>query len=326
MNLHSTRLIVFALLVWGSALGARPAPADDSTVDTNAIEALTPEQAEELAAEFPGVEEQIEIKGIGKHAFSGCLPLNGLTSLDAEAAKRLAAYGPGPLVLNGLKALDVATAEALAAFEGERLFLDGVTVVDADTARALAECKCQGMSLDGLTTLSTDAVEALASYAGAAISLDGLTRLDADSAKAIAGFQGTTLYLNGLTTLDAASAGALAEFRGQLLRLQGLTGLDADSARALVAVERWDGLLSGITAIESSDSVAIAEALATRAGHLSLPNLRKISRKTLLALMEKEDVQVPPIESLEFIPEPDGSLNDDFVIPQWLEQRQRRIR
>jgi len=58
-------------------------------------------------------------------------------------------------------------------------------------------------------------------------------------------------------------------------------------------------------------------------GWLSLPNLKKISPKTLTALIEKQDVRIPLTETLELIPEPDGSATEDFVIPQWLEERQK---
>jgi hypothetical protein len=52
--------------------------------------------------------------------------------------------------------------------------------------------------------------------------------------------------------------------------------------------------------------------------------LKKISPKTLTALLEKQDVEIPLIETLELIPEPDGSATDDFVIPKWLEERQKK--
>jgi hypothetical protein len=52
--------------------------------------------------------------------------------------------------------------------------------------------------------------------------------------------------------------------------------------------------------------------------------LKKISPKTLTALIEKQDVEIPLIETLELIPEPDGSATDDFVIPTWLEERQKK--
>jgi hypothetical protein len=78
--------------------------------------------------------------------------------------------------------------------------------------------------------------------------------------------------------------------------------------------------LSGLT-LDSPDSVAIAQALATRKGVLLLRFLKKISRKTLAALIEKEDVIIPRIETLELIPEPDGSPTEDFVIPEGFKRR-----
>jgi len=93
-----------------------------------------------------------------------------------------------------------------------------------------------------------------------------------------------------------------------------------------VAAQKWDGHLPNLTALDTPDSVAIAQALATRKGRLALPNLKKISPKTLSALIEKEDVEIPLIETLELIQEPDGSVTEDFVIPEWLEERQKQQR
>jgi hypothetical protein len=226
--------------------------ANELPEDTSKIESLTPEQARKLAAEFPGVEVEIEFKGYGKQKVRACLPMNGLKSLDAETAKALAGYGKGPLVL------------------------DGLTTFEADTAKALAE------------------------------------------------FKGWGLYLNGLTSLDAATAKELAGFKGAVLVLGSLTTLDAEAAKALAAADRWDGLLPSLTALDSPDSVAIAQALATRKGALKLRNLKKISPKTLTALIQKKDVEILLIETLELIQEPDGSATDDFVIPEWLEDRQKQ--
>lgn len=80
------------------------------------------------------------------------------------------------------------------------------------------------------------------------------------------------------------------------------------------------------TAFDSVDAVAIAAALATRDGRLALPNLEKISSKTLTALVTKKDVEIPFIETLELISEPDGTATEDFVIPGWLADRQDRQR
>ncbi len=57
-------------------------------------------------------------------------------------------------------------------------------------------------------------------------------------------------------------------------------------------------MLGVVTALNSSDSVEIA----------------------------KKDFKIPFIETLELIPEPDGSATEDFVIPEWLEERQRQKR
>jgi hypothetical protein len=57
-----------------------------------------------------------------------------------------------------------------------------------------------------------------------------------------------------------------------------------------------------------------------RAGRVS-PTSRKSPPKTLTALLKKEDVEIPLIETLELIPEPDGSPTEDFVIPDGFRQR-----
>ncbi len=131
-----------------------------------------------------------------------------------------------------------------------------------------------------------------------------------------------SLPLNGMKSLAPEIVEALAEFKGSL-NLNGLTTLDAATATALAALDTWNGDLSSIVAIESPDSVEIAAALATRKGPLLLPNLMKISPKTLTALIEKEDVVIPLIETLELIQEPDGSPTEDFVIPKGFQSRQK---
>ena len=136
-------------------------------------------------------------------------------------------------------------------------------------------------------------VESMTSCTPGCLPLNGLKSLDAATAQALAGFEGGGLYLNGLTRLDVATAKALAEFKGRKLELNRPTTLDAATAKTLAALDKWDGDLSSIVAIESPDSVEIAATLATRKGPLRLPNLKKISPKTLAALIEKEDVMLP---------------------------------
>jgi hypothetical protein len=132
------------------------------------------------------------------------------------------------------------------------------------------------------------------------------------------------IRLDGLTTLDADTVAALAAFKGHALSLNGLTAIDAAAAKVLAEADGWDGHLPGLTAFASPDAVAVAQALATRKGPLALPNLEKISPRTLSALIEKRDIVIPVIEKLKLIPEPDGSPTDDFVIPAWLQERQEQ--
>ena len=487
--MKSARRLSFLFALVASAFAAGfPAvkaeePAQDLAGYANAIESLTPEQARRLAAEFPGAEQAIIVRGSSPSIARLALPLNGLTALDAATAKELAGYGQGLneawlneawLVLNGLPAIDAATAGSLANYKGANLVLNGLTALDAATARALANHKGGSLALNGLTTLDAATAKALAEFRGKWLFLGGLAGLDADTAQALAelrcnlvdlsgllkidaevagalaAYKGH-LVLNGLSTLDAAGATALARFKGHEFELRGLESLDADAARALATSKAWKGRLSKLTtldaptaealaeyrgdmlmfealdtpdaetaralakykghlflssemsldvevaralasfkgpilvmnlalahhvnldpaivqafgayegnlggfdetaekfvathplspenalgivsltngelgfltALDSPDSVDIAKALATRKGRLALPNLKKISPKTLTALITKEDVEIPLTDTLEFIREPDGSPTEDFVIPAWLDARQR---
>jgi hypothetical protein len=276
-------------LVW---LSPSRALADELPKDTNQIERLTPEQAKKLAAEFPGVTVAERVESMTS-CTPGCLPLNGLKSLDAATARELVKFKGQNLYLNGLTALDADTAKALAVRTVASLYLNGLPTLDVATAQALAGFKGGGLYLNGLTRLDVATAKALAERTGGALYLNGLARLDVATAKTLAEFKGRKLELNRLTTLDAATGKALAEFKGDWLSLNGLTTLDAATAKTLAALDKWDGDLSSIVAIESPDSVEIAAALATRKGPLRLPNLKKISPKTFTALIEKEDVMLP---------------------------------
>ena len=192
-----------------------------------------------------------------------------------------------------------------------------------EQATVLAESTAWDGQLRNLTTLDAATAKAHAEFKGHSLYLDGLTTLDAATAKVLAEYKGGRLELNGLTTLDADIAAALAEFKGKLLCLNRLTTLDAATAKALAGSPAWNGDLSSITAFESPDSVETAAALANRKGPISLRNLTKISPKALTALIEKEDVDIPLIETLELIQEPDGSPTEDFMIPKGFQSRQK---
>jgi hypothetical protein len=190
----------------------------------------------------------------------------------------------------------------------ELLLLDGLTTLSDDAAQALARRNAWVLILDGLTTLSPAAAQALASRAG-----------KEDTSV-------SNLSLRGLTALPADAVQTLPQRPGRTEFLGGLARLDVETARVLAAADKWDGRLPSLTAFDSADSAAIATALAARKGPLSLPNLAKISPRTLSALIAKQDVETPPVETLELIPEPDGSATDDFVIPEWLEERENQKR
>jgi hypothetical protein len=258
------------------------------------------------------------------------LDLCGLTTLDADTAKALAEF-KGTLVLSGLTTLDADTAKALEEFMGEALVLDGLTSLESAALAIKIEILEQGNSFDKLQTLSAEAAEVFAEHKDDQLFLDGLTTLDADTAKALAKFKGGLLSLNGLTTLDFDTAEALAEFQGDVSLDINVVWRFIDKHpfskdTALIHADLLGGQLDHVTALESPDSVAIAKALASRKGYVALPNLRKITPKTLTALIEKQDVEIPLIETLELIPDPDGGPSDDFTIPEWLEERQKQQR
>ena len=196
-----------------------------------------------------------------------------------------------------------------------------VSLVPLSPARVLADELPK--DTNQIERLTPEQATALAEFKGQLLSLNGLTTLDADIAKTLAEFKGQELFL-GLTTLDADLAKTLAGSTAWDGRVPKLTTLDVDMAKTLAAFDAWDGNLFFIVAIESPDSVEIAAALAKRKGPLSLPKLKKISPKTLAALIEKEDVEIPLIETLELIQEPDGSPMEDFIIPKGFETRQKR--
>jgi beta-lactamase regulating signal transducer with metallopeptidase domain len=310
-----------------------PVQADDLPKDTNAITSLTPEQAKKLAAEFKGFvlflngltalspETATALAGFeGKR-----LDLNGLTTLSPETATALAGFKGDQLLLNGLTTLSPETAEALAGFRGDELLLDGLAALSPETARALAGFKVEDLSLAGLTTLSPEAATSLAGFKGEELFLNGLTTLSPETARALVEFKGKRLSLGGLTTLSPEAATSLDGFKGERLLLNGLTTLSPETATALAAIQS-NFSLAGITALDSPDSVAVAEALAMRKGLLVLHSLKRISPKALSALLKKEDVKIPLIETLELIAEPDGSPTDDFVIPEGFKERQEAKR
>lgn len=80
-------------------------------------------------------------------------------------------------------------------------------------------------------------------------------------------------------------------------------------------------ILANLESIDTPDAVAIATKLAAKQGPLAIPRLKRLSPKTLSALLDKVDIEIPRVTDLELIKEPDGSPTDDFVLPPGYEDR-----
>ncbi len=284
----------------------------------------------------------VELKGLADlpadvaSALARCragVALPALGSIAPDAAAAFSAH-PGHLDLDGLQFLDVQTADALAARPtSARLRLNGLTSLAPDVAAAFSRY-AGALELPGLPFLEPDVAAALATHPGE-LQLDGVAALSPESVEALAQCR-SLLTLGGLTSLDSPALAAVLA-RSDNVALPALKTLGKDAARALgtcpgrltlglmsLDVEGATTLarlgtpliLPRITALDSEDAVAVAGALAQTQAALSLPGLRRASAKTLMALMKKADVHLPPVETIELIPEPDGSPNEDLVVPE----------
>jgi hypothetical protein len=311
--------------------GAGPVAANPSGVERQggdaiaAIKSLTPEQARELVAAA---------------AFRGNIELDGLTEIDAETAAALATYAGPKLSLRGLKSLSADAAEQLAKVKAWDGHLSSLSSLSDEAAAALAGFEGKGLLIAGVP-LSDRAVQALAGFRGSSLYLSvhlTVPRLSDESVRALATFKGDDLYLSlsGLEETPAELARLLPEFACKKLTLslfpweynlgstQPVTPADARLVAAYAARLGKTCELFGITGFETPDAVEIANTLAASTGSLSIPNLKRVSPKSLTALIEKGNIELPPIESIELIQEPDGGPTDDFVIPDDFPERGRR--
>ena len=240
------------------------------------------------------------------------------------------------------------TAAALATYAGPNLSLAGLKTLSAKTAAELAKAKSWNGGLRSRRSLSDEAAAALAGFEGKGLSISGVPLSDR-AVQALAGFRGASLYLI-VPRLSDESVRALAAFKGESLSLAGLEEPPAELAGLLpefacknLSLHPWEFYLGGrqpvtpadarlvaayagrlgrtcvlpkITGFETPDAVEVAEILAAATGSLSIPTLKRVSSRTLTALIEKEKIELPPIEFIELIQEPDGSPTEDFVIPK----------
>ena len=291
----------------------------------------------------------------GNKSGGGKLNLFGLTTLDAEAAHGLAAFR-GTLELDGLTEIDPETAAALSTYAGPKLSLRGLKSLSAETAAELAKAKAWDGNLTSVRELSTEAAAALAGFGGKGLAITGAPLADR-AVQALAGFRGSSLYLI-VPQLSDESVRALAAFEGDSLSLAGLEEPPAELTRLLpqfackqINLHPWEYylgseqpvtpadarlvaayagrlgntcVLPGIRGFETPDAVEVATILAAAPGSLSIPNLKRVSPRTLTALIEGKNIELPPFELIELIEEPDGGTNDDFVIPENYPTRGRR--
>jgi hypothetical protein len=268
------------------------------------------------------------------------LNLFGLTTLSPAAARGLAAF-QGELELDGLTEIDADTAAALATYAGPQLSLKGLKTLSVETAEQLAKAKAWNGGLASLRSLSDEAAVALAGFEGRGLAIT--VPLSDRAVRALAGFRGSSLYLNVPRPSDEAVR-ALAAFKGDSLSLLGLREPPAELTRLLpefackkLSLHPWEWnlgrsnpvtpadarlvaayaarlgktcVLPGIEGFETPDAVEIAEILTASQGSLSIPNLRLVSPRTLTALTEKGNIELPPVEALELIQEPDGGFTD----------------
>ncbi len=302
------------------------------------LESLSPEVARSLAR-LPG--------GRG---YVGVINLAKINPPDRDSLAELA-KAKRPFSFGGISELTPELAQALVNCPTCTLRFPAVTSITPEVTRVLVSGTGRGLLLPGLTAVDSETAAVLAAFPGWDPYLPAVTTLAPEAATALAGFVSTfgDLRLPGLTSLEPEVAAAVAKCRRCVtvfpavksiepeavaafaagkrpFGLPGLTSLTPAVAAALVACPTWTGGLPNITALEAPDSVAVARILAGRQGPLSLPNLKKISPKTLTALIEKVDVDIPRIETLTLIAEPDGSPTEDFVTPAEFQRRQQEQR
>lgn len=299
------------------------------------VEELPPEVAASLT------------RNVGEH---GCISLSGLRTLTPEAAR---AVGGCKNILSRnfpwLRSLSPEAARALAGYRGNLTIhcpgglitpkLFGL-MTEAGIKPGWAVKPGEGRDgikflLVGLETLTPEDVASLAAANPFNPSLGGIVRLEPETARAIvAQLPRNAMYFPDLLDVPPEFAGASHSNKELQIGydpetpkrlVQTAETLTNEVARLFVrlAESGHPTVLGGITSIESLDAGQLAAILATSKAGLALRNLRRISPKTLTALLEKEDVEIPAIETLELIEEPDGSPTEDFVVPEGFTARQR---
>ena len=310
------------------------------------LESLDPATAAELARhpgdlQFPHLTTLSAETAAALAMHTGELSLPKVRDLPADVAERLAAGRASSLGL-GVRRLSPGAAAALARCRG-KLWLYGLLELDSAALAATAE-----LDTSRLTRIASDALHALTQRTDKKhfLVLSALKTLSAEQAAALAGYRGS-LDLDGVQSLAPAVARALAAGRPQAgedpsvgrFSLCGLRPWDPEVIRPLLATRRANlgqrslstltpeqaaALavasgdlpleLPGIFRLDDPDAVLVARELARTRGPLALPNLETVSPEALAALAQAADIEIPPIDELQIIPEPGAS--DGAAIPE----------
>ncbi len=203
-------------------------------------------------------------------------PLNlGTVKLTPEAATELLAHR-GWLSLAGVKRLEPGVGDILARHSNEvTISLDEIDSV----ALARKVFRQPSVPKDALKTISPEIARELVD-SGTSVILPRLETLSPEAAKELAKYQRDMIF-RGLNTLTPATARALTEREANKFAVH----------------------LAGVKALEGPDAVAVAEALASTRGAVSLLYLERVSAKALAVLRTKATIRLPPDEKLTIVPE-----------------------
>jgi hypothetical protein len=326
--------------------------AGDLTVSFSGSNPLTPEVALALA----GHRGRLSILSIPSLTpeIAGCLvkaqgdlSIDATCELAADAATVLAGFTHGL----GLKVagLGPGAAEALAAFRGPALSLNfakgpadevigtlapneriklGVRIWNKLSAPVVRYCLKRWEGQDAqfkrplnimADTVTPEGAAAIVADVPETLRVDlWLNDIPPEAAKQLARFRGPSLTIRNAFPLELETLDALLSSQRIRVDFGLINELSITTAELLAAREGFISL-PGITSLESPDSIEIARALARKPGGLQLPSLRRLSPRTLSALIEKRDVRIPPLDSLEMIHNPDGS-REDFLVPENFQQ------
>lgn len=286
------------------------------------------------AVEFPGVTDLDPAAAAAVARCPALLVFPNLERLSAASARGLARHQGIGIVLGGLRALPADVAAALAKTTSmQGLMLPDLEVLDSQPlARRLA--RQDHAFLPAVTALSPEVATALRGNDGGELALPGLASLPPTVATQLVGGGYFWLVFGSGGTLTPDVATILVAHPGQLT-FTGPAPLPVDAAAALAphtgtlrlphldrlspelaaVLGRHTGplVLDGIVRLDGPDAMAITRSLIATPGLLALPALERIAAPALEILLEKQDIQLPPLDALDIVGA--GGLHQDVIRP-----------